>query len=59
MKDFRDYPHSSYHSHLHTALTKLKREEVLQWFGDKNEFEKFHIGNQVLASLDSFNIEFD
>lgn len=29
VKDFRDYPHSSYHSHLHTALTKLKREEVL------------------------------
>ena len=59
VKDFREYPHSSYHSHLHTALTKLKREEVLQWFGDKNEFEKFHLGNQILASLDSFNIEFD
>ena len=59
VKDFRDYPHSSYHSHLHTALTKLKREEVLQWFGNRNEFEKFHLGNQILTNLDKFNIEFD
>ncbi|MDZ7899825.1 MAG: hypothetical protein U5N85_17595 [Arcicella sp.] len=59
VKDFRDYPHSSYHSHLHTALTKLKREEVLQWFGNKNEFEKYHLGNQILTNLDKFNIEFD
>ena len=59
VKDFRDYPHSSYHSHLHTALTKLKRQEVLQWFGNRNEFEKFHLGNQILTNLDKFNIEFD
>ena len=59
VKDFRDYPHSSYHSHLHTALTKLKREEVLQWFGNRNEFEKFHLGNQILTNLDKFNVEFD
>jgi putative transposase len=59
VKDFRDYPHSSYHSHLHTALTKLKRDEVLQWFGNRNEFEKYHLGNQILTNLDKFNIEFD
>lgn len=59
VKDFRDYPHSSYHSHVHTALTKLKREEVLQWFGNKNEFEKYHLCNQILTNLDKFNIEFE
>jgi putative transposase len=59
VKDFREYPHSSYHSHLHTKLTKLKREEVLGWFGNKNEFEKFHTGNQILANLEKFKIEFD
>lgn len=59
VKDFREYPHSSYHSHLHTKLTKLKREEVLGWFGNENEFEKFHTENQILANLEKFKIEFD
>jgi putative transposase len=59
VKDFREYPHSSYHSHLHTKLTKLKRKEVLRRFGDKNEFEKFHTGNQILGNLEKFKIEFD
>ena len=59
VKDFRDYPHSSYHAHLRTALTKLKRDDVLNWFGNRNEFEKFHLGNQNLDNLDKFRIEFD
>jgi putative transposase len=59
VKDFRDYPHSSYHSHLHTAFTKLKRDEVMAWFGNKTEFEKFHLENQILNDLDKFDIEFD
>jgi putative transposase len=59
VKDFREYPHSSYHSHLHTKLTKLKREEVLGWFGNKKEFEQFHIETQVLGNLEKFKIEFD
>jgi putative transposase len=59
VNDFRDYPHSSYHSHLSMALTKLRRDEVLAWFGNRNEYEKFHIGNQNLNHLDKFNIEFE
>jgi putative transposase len=59
VKDFKEYPHSSYHSHLHTAMTKLKRDEVLDWFGNRNEFERFHLGNQNLGNLDKFIIEFD
>jgi hypothetical protein len=59
VKDFRAYPHSSYHSHLSKAMTRLKRNEVWDWFGNRNEFEKFHIGNPGLDNLDKFIIEFD
>jgi putative transposase len=59
VKDFRAYPHSSYHSHLSMALTRLRREEVWDWFGNRDEFEKFHIGNPGLDNLNKFIIEFD
>ncbi len=42
VKNFMDYPHSSYHSHLSNKLTKLDREEVLKWFGNEKEYIKFH-----------------
>lgn len=59
VKDFREYPHSSYHAHLLTAATKLRREEVISWFGDKAAYEKFHLGDNMLGNLDKFDIEFD
>lgn len=59
VKDFRSYSHSSYHSLLHTAQTKLKREEVLSLFGGRVEFEEFHANNQILKNLDKYAIEFD
>jgi putative transposase len=59
VKDFRAYPHSSYHSHLSKAITRLKRNEVWDWFGNRDEFEKFHTGNLGLDNLDKFIIEFD
>jgi len=59
VNDFRIYPHSSYHAHLSNALTKLKREEVLQWFGNENEFEKFHKDNRNEVNFDKFIIDFD
>jgi len=39
---FRDYPHSSYQSHLQSKPTKLSRDEVLEWFGNLEEYKKFH-----------------
>ena len=58
-KDFRAYLHSSYHAHLSNATTRLRRGEVWDWFGNRNEFEQFHIGNPDLDNLDKFIIEFD
>ncbi len=57
VKDFRDYPHSSYHSMLHTAQTKLQREKVIQWFGNRDEYEKFHLMQQVVTTFPNIIIE--
>ena len=38
--------HSSYHAFLSPKETKLMRNEVLEWFGGANEFQKFHQMNK-------------
>ncbi|MES2733701.1 MAG: hypothetical protein V4714_18290 [Bacteroidota bacterium] len=37
-----DWPHSSYHAFLSVQPTRLCREEVLEWFGDRNNFLESH-----------------
>ncbi len=59
VNDFRDYPHSSYHSHLLTAATKLERAAVIAWFGNKVEYENFHNAEYFFKNLNKFEIEFD
>ncbi len=38
----RDYPWSSYSRMTDDQTTKLKRQEVLEWFGGKSEFKGYH-----------------
>jgi REP element-mobilizing transposase RayT len=57
VKDFRDYPHSSYHSHLLKKNTKLHREEVISWFGDENSYEDFHSRDHIDKGLGDLIIE--
>ncbi len=57
--DFREYPHSSYHALISDLPTKLKRDEVIKLYGNKIEFEKYHLGNQNLGDLNKFRIEVD
>ena len=45
LDDFRDWPHSSYHSILSESKTALQRDEVLEWFGGRTEYRKFHEEN--------------
>lgn len=59
VSDFRDYPHSSYHAHLSKLDTQLRRAELMDWFGDADAYEKYHLPNQVLADLEKFEIEFE
>jgi REP element-mobilizing transposase RayT len=55
--DFRDYPHSSYHSHLSTGKTKLQREAVIDWFGGSKSYEEFHNQDQYLQVIRDWIIE--
>ena len=43
VKDFREHKWSSWHSLISTKPTKLVRDEVLNWFGNKEEFIKAHL----------------
>lgn len=55
--NFRRYVHSSYQSHLSTQPTKLKRDEVLAWFGGRDEYEKFHQNNIELPEISGLTID--
>lgn len=57
--DFRDYAHSSYWSHLSKSASKLKRNEVLAWFGDAGWYAQFHSMQNELDGINDLMIEFD
>ena len=40
--DFRDWTWSSYRAWLSEKETHLGRDEVLEWFGDRDFFQEFH-----------------
>lgn len=40
-----EWIYSSYHACLSEKKSKIKREQVLHWFGSKSAFEKFHREN--------------
>ncbi|WP_192823209.1 hypothetical protein [Rufibacter sp. LB8] len=42
IQDFKEWPYSSYHSLLSKKQTTLERDTVLEWFGGKNQLERFH-----------------
>ena len=52
--DFRNWPYSSYHTHLVDKPTRLKRDDVLAWFGGVEGFELSHqeeVNVRLLAPL--------
>ncbi|MBW8051592.1 MAG: hypothetical protein FVQ77_14895 [Cytophagales bacterium] len=55
--DFKKYKWSSYNSFLSEKLTRLQRDSVLDWFGGKEGFIKFHSMYQESKKLDKFMIE--
>jgi len=60
VEDYKVYPYSSYGALLSTKNTKLRREEVMSWFGDIDNFKKFHatfkdhIGMKELAIEENY-----
>ena len=50
--DFRDWPFSSYQAILSHAPTRVQRDEVLDWFGGRDNFVDFHtseVDTQAIA----------
>lgn len=56
--DFRNYPYSSYKSHLSEKPTMLMREELLEWFGNREAYNTFHNINQF-EGMEEFILKFD
>jgi len=42
VKDLRDWPHSSFESFFSPQSSYLKKEEVIDWFQNKEAFFQFH-----------------
>ncbi|OQX98726.1 MAG: hypothetical protein B6I24_04450 [Bacteroidetes bacterium 4572_128] len=42
VKDLRDWKFSSFEAFSSEKATKIHREEVISWFGDKKQFWEFH-----------------
>ena len=59
VRDFRTYPHSSFHAPISKRNTLLERNKLLNWFGDQAEFERYLLGNQMLSDLEQFEIEYE
>jgi len=56
--DFTHYPYSSYAAFLLQKKTQLMRNEVLDWFGNKEQFVKFHQQN-IKANVEEVYNLFD
>jgi putative transposase len=56
-KDYKTYAYSSYNSILSNLPTRLKRKEVLDWFGNMEEFIRYHDGNSIYKEAEKFIIE--
>jgi hypothetical protein len=54
---YLDYPWSSYLTVVSPKQTKLKRAEVLQWFNDKVNFERFHSQKEI-QKFDKLNVSY-
>ena len=54
---YLDYPWSSYLTIVSPKTTKLSRKEVLNWFRDKSNFEKYH-SQEHINKFNEMNIDF-
>jgi putative transposase len=52
VSNLNDWYYSSYHAHLSDKNTKLKRAEVIDWFGNQTEFKRFHQTNRLPLNPD-------
>jgi REP element-mobilizing transposase RayT len=58
VKQMSLYPWSSYGTITSNQPSKLKREEVIKLFGDKNNFIDYHLQQQNMAEISNLIIEY-
>lgn len=54
--DYESYKYSAYQSLISDKPTKLMRDYVINWFGDKETFMNFHKQNKGLYELEKFDL---
>jgi len=54
---FKDWIWSSYGSIIADKPSKLKRDEVINWYGNKINYEKFHLTDQKINPNEKFILE--
>jgi hypothetical protein len=57
--DFREYPYSSFPAYLSGAVSNLKREEVIAWFGAPDAMIKAHHPQLDFKNIEALIIEDD
>lgn len=55
--NFREWNYSSYHSILADRISKLKKIEVIDWFGNEEEYKKFHTTQFDFRCLETLQLE--
>lgn len=55
--DFENYPYSSYQIILSNKPTRLKRQDVIEWFGSREQFVEFHRDLKSYLFDESYAIE--
>lgn len=56
-EDMNEYPWSSYLTILSSNKTRLKRQEVIEWFDDKENFNYFHKQQHELDKINQLLID--
>jgi putative transposase len=57
VKDFKEWPFSSYHSILNNESTFINSEWLFNWFGGKDGFIKYHDKNKKLSGNENWMID--
>ncbi len=57
VKDFRDWQWSSYGNIITEKQGKLKKEDVIKWFGNRESYQQFHSENQKMILNDKYIFE--
>lgn len=54
---YEKWPFSSYNAYLSNSPTKVRREDVLDWFGSKSAFVEFHAENIKYDKVNQYLID--